>query len=409
MAVLGAVLVSALLVSCGGDGGSATRTVLIDYKHDEFASSFLAYYPSSVAVHPGDTVRFKQTWTGEPHSVTMGGYIDDMFKYQSIFEKYESEDDARADGVSQATIDRINATFMHVPSMTDDVNAYQPGARPCFVAKRSDVPKYSDAGENIEHGPAANCPTLRQPQPAFTGRQALYNSGFIPWRGRSANEFVMKIAANATPGTYNYFCNYHWTNMHGTVTIAPKSKPIASNGAVNRSALTQIRKDAVKPLAAARVAKRTHNGAGAKALGGTDGSGRNPRYVSANEFFPAKLRVKVGTPVTWSFKGDLGHTISFNVPGYFPVFSVDKNGDVHWDKRAHEAVRWSETKMQLDDNHDSLPRTVDVGTWDGTGGFHSSGLMTERDTFTVTFTKPGTYPYACVLHPPMIGQVVVTA
>jgi plastocyanin len=35
--------------------------------------------------------------------------------------------------------------------------------------------------------------------------------------------------------------------------------------------------------------------------------------------------------------------------------------------------------------------------------------MNDGDTFTLTFTKAGTYPYACAVHPQMIGQVVVTA
>src|SRR5687767_4784678 len=74
-----AVAVASLgLVSCGGttggsSGGGETRQVLVDYKHDEFATSMFAYFPASVSVHPGDTVRFRQVWTGEPHSVTFVG------------------------------------------------------------------------------------------------------------------------------------------------------------------------------------------------------------------------------------------------------------------------------------------------------------------------------------------------
>ena len=29
------------------------------------------------------------------------------------------------------------------------------------------------------------------------------------------------------------------------------------------------------------------------------------------------------------------------------------------------------------------------------------------DKYSVTFTKAGTYPYACLIHPGMIGKVVV--
>ncbi len=79
-AVLGVV---ALLASaCGGGGpgaaGGETRKVLVDYKHDQFSASFLAYFPTDVRVHAGDTVEFKQFWTGEPHTVTMGTMIDEL-------------------------------------------------------------------------------------------------------------------------------------------------------------------------------------------------------------------------------------------------------------------------------------------------------------------------------------------
>ncbi|MDP9441967.1 MAG: hypothetical protein M3P34_07290 [Actinomycetota bacterium] len=49
----------ALLASaCGGGGsgaagGGETRKVLVDYKHDEFSASFLAYFPTDVRVTQG--------------------------------------------------------------------------------------------------------------------------------------------------------------------------------------------------------------------------------------------------------------------------------------------------------------------------------------------------------------------
>ena len=52
--------------------------------------------------------------------------------------------------------------------------------------------------------------------------------------------------------------------------------------------------------------------------------------------------------------------------------------------------------------------SVDAGTFDGSGGFKSNGTGWARgDKYSVTFTKKGTYPYACIVHPGMIGRVVV--
>ena len=51
---------------------------------------------------------------------------------------------------------------------------------------------------------------------------------------------------------------------------------------------------------------------------------------------------------------------------------------------------------------------LEAGKWDGSGGLHSSGAdFHDGDTYAVTFTKSGTYPYACLIHPGMIGKVVV--
>jgi plastocyanin len=53
-------------------------------------------------------------------------------------------------------------------------------------------------------------------------------------------------------------------------------------------------------------------------------------------------------------------------------------------------------------NRDDIPHTV-VST---DGAFKSRVLDTD-DSFSFTFSKPGTYPYFCSVHPKMTGAVVV--
>lgn len=53
-------------------------------------------------------------------------------------------------------------------------------------------------------------------------------------------------------------------------------------------------------------------------------------------------------------------------------------------------------------NHDDDPHTVTSTE----NVFRSPGLDTD-ETYSYTFTKPGTYPYFCTLHPMMTGKVVV--
>jgi len=55
-------------------------------------------------------------------------------------------------------------------------------------------------------------------------------------------------------------------------------------------------------------------------------------------------------------------------------------------------------------NHDQDPHTV----VDRDKKFRSTALDT-NDSFSYTFTEPGTYKYFCTLHPTMAGKVVVTA
>jgi plastocyanin len=54
-------------------------------------------------------------------------------------------------------------------------------------------------------------------------------------------------------------------------------------------------------------------------------------------------------------------------------------------------------------NHDDIPHTV---VSDDKTTFKSKALDTD-DKFSFTFTKPGTYPYFCSIHPKMTGRIIV--
>jgi len=60
-------------------------------------------------------------------------------------------------------------------------------------------------------------------------------------------------------------------------------------------------------------------------------------------------------------------------------------------------------------NADTAAHTVTSGTpTDGPDGIFDSGLFAPGKTFDYTFTKKGTYPYYCIVHPWMTGTVFVT-
>jgi len=53
-------------------------------------------------------------------------------------------------------------------------------------------------------------------------------------------------------------------------------------------------------------------------------------------------------------------------------------------------------------NRDDTPHTVV-----STEGVFKSKVRDTDEKFSYTFTKAGTYPYYCSLHPKMIGQIIV--
>ena len=59
-------------------------------------------------------------------------------------------------------------------------------------------------------------------------------------------------------------------------------------------------------------------------------------------------------------------------------------------------------------NDDTAAHTVTSGTVaDGPDGVFDSSLFMPDTTFEVTFDDPGEYPYWCIVHPWMVGTVVV--
>ena len=425
-------VLAALLTACDDGGGSAggdgeERTVLVDFRHDEFAAAFLQYYPENLQIRPGDTVQFRQAWTGEPHSVTFGKAVDDTMELFEQFIAYESVDDALAAGESQADIDRFTEGFSKLSAMTEEFQPTNAGAQPCYVDDPDDVPVMRDI-DSDDIDAEVECPTKGRKQPAFTGRQGLYNSGFIPYSGERGNSFTVPIAEDAEPGTYRYFCNYHFIFMGGAVEVVEPGTDIPSQADVSKQARREIDEDAAKALENVREAKALDVGDEIEVMTspGPDAppdaepepgdpivlplSGRaidEESMVIINEFFPRNFTAKVGEKVTWTLDGSL-HTVSFNVPKYFPILTVDDDtGEVEWDPRAYEARGFDIERPLPDFGTEYEAVDVDAGRWDGGGGFHSSGGLVPGDTFSVTFTKAGTYPYACVLHPQMVGTLEV--
>lgn len=402
-------MVTALVLgACGGPSQSSAgvgsgqhRRVLVDYKNDRFPASFLSFFPKRVKVHAGDTVEFRQFWSGEPHTVTMGTAVDEFGKpFWDIIDPLFAgkkvdvpEEEPEADEF-----------FEKLPFLAEEetLQPIQSAAQPCYLDDTT--PDLSDSSK----------PCPKREQPAFNGRQRYYNSGFIPFQGAKGNTFELPLSDDIAPGTYHYYCNWHFVAMSGVVEVVPASTALPTQANVNRKAREEVEAD-VEVLQKAIDAV----GAGRHASGPMVGVPLTEAqqeqlplfHAGVDEFIPSTVQATVGKKVTWSLVG--GHTISFNVPRYFPVFEVKKDGTVTVDRRAFEAVKFPkpdrpEAEDEGDDGPRPAPVTVDGGEFDGGGGFHSTGIdYNDGDTFSLTFTKPGTYLFACVIHPAMVGKVVV--
>jgi plastocyanin len=383
-----ALVLALVLAACGtnASSGSHTRQVLVDDSPDDLVTSVFGYFPRFVEAHPGDTIDFHQTWTGEPHTITLGTLTKPLGeKIKPLFLKHKELPD-------YLDTSEYGLPTVWPPEDTATPTINQTAAQPCYV-KSGPIP---DKG--------VGCPKV---QPAFDGTQEFYNSGYIPYQGNKRDEFHVPLASSIKPGEYFYYCLLHGPGMGGFIDVKPKGATLASAKGLHDP-------DLVAGIAAARKA-RTQAATKKFRLPGTDIQAgtfsyyvdTKPAPVSVNEFLPATFRAKVGQKVTWSFINGPGHTVSFDVPPYLPVIEFRKDGTVALNEKANSpqggpGYPHSEGEPPEDGY------AVDVGDYDGTH-FLSSGFPDGPMRYSITFTKPGTYPYACLIHPLMLGKIVVSA
>lgn len=408
------VLLTLTMPACGA--GSEQRVVRVDYQQDDFASFYWRFFPRSVEAHPGDEIVFDQQWTGEPHTVTLGTNVDRALPRSDALEKkYDSPvvidgkryanfeayvatlTDAEAGMVFARAKKEFNDAMRGVVTQspyTGGVTA-QNASQPCYLT-RGDPPT----------DPKTACP--KRDQPAFNGRQSYYSSGFIPPSGPNGNTFRVKLADDISPGTYRYTCVIHDPFMRGQIVVKPKDAKIASQAEINVHARREIERLA-KPLrqayAEAKVGRATYEGTPlALPMGGYHA---HEEFTTAVlEFVPRTVTAKIGQPVTWTLVG--AHTVSFGVPRYVPIYFVRKDGTVRRNPVVDRAAGGSPKPPPV--SFEGEPVRIDGGTYSGRG-FFSSGLLGSDpySTYTVRFAKTGKYRVACLIHPRMVGTIVVTA
>ena len=122
-------------------------------------------------------------------------------------------------------------------------------------------------------------------------------------------------------------------------------------------------------------------------------------------FFPGKPTVRVGDTVTWKQNSDDAHTVTFLSKEGIPDFALPIPGggpdELMINPQIAFPTRFPESPVE---------------TYDGTN-YINSGLMSKEpqgppgtppnDTFSLTFTETGVFPYICFIHGPLMSATVV--
>ncbi len=418
-AVTLAVVLMLLATACDqlpfAGGGGNERTVLVDFSHDEYASLFLKNFPRKVTIAQGDEILFRQTWTGEPHSVTGGTLVNALMK--AVDPILDAAD--KGEPIPDEPPEEVIELEEDVPfAFNEEGGLNQTASQPCYL---------SDGKPRKDGKP---CNSSQQEQIDFDGTHTYYNSGVIPYEGPAGNEYRVKFADDIKPGDYWFYCNVHGPLQSSKVTVRPKGAEIPSQAEVSRQARKEVDKMANPLLEIFRDAQGRRVSLDIPEGGGppTPNGGESPaqkldirgnfaglfspevEFAGINEMIPGTIRAEAGEKITWNLIG--WHSISFGVPRYFPPLQFLENGTVRLNPKLEPAAGGAKKfDIPEEDRYGGRPDPLvfDGGTYDGTG-FWSSGMIDAEPyiEYSMRITKPGTYDYACLVHPPMVGKVVVT-
>jgi plastocyanin len=227
------------------------------------------------------------------------------------------------------------------------------------------------------------------------------NSGFLRKPGDS-----LTVSFTAS-GSYQVLCLIHPESMKGTIVVNASGTPRPKTDADYRSAAAAqakaVQSKAAELLKAIKVpgpvvnADGSHTHSVYAGVGNSEAGIDYMRYIGGEE-----LSIKAGDSVTFDMgKNNKGapHTITF------------LSGTEDPDLIVPQPQAGGPPKLLLNPRV-LMPAPLPPGPFDGTGYYNSGLLLTQGptpQTFTVTFTKAGTFKYQCIFHGDegMKGTVIV--
>lgn len=191
-------------------------------------------------------------------------------------------------------------------------------------------------------------------------------------------------------GSFTFYCDVH-PGMVGTIVVKAKSATIPTAKQDSAAANAQVTAD----VKAAKALPKTKLPANTVSLGETA-----PGGVELFSMFPATLTVNAGTAVTFrmSKKSFETHTATFGPQSYLGPLERSFTGAI-----SPTAVFPS----------DPVPPITLTPTSHGNGFANTGALDTNAaskqvpSSSQIDFTTPGTYRFVCLIHPQMVGTIVV--
>jgi plastocyanin len=191
-------------------------------------------------------------------------------------------------------------------------------------------------------------------------------------------------------GSFKFYCDVH-PGMVGTIVVKPKSATIPTAKQDTAATTAQVTAD----VKAAKTLPQTKLPADTVSLGKTA-----PGGVELFAMFPATLTVNAGTTVTFqmSKKSFETHTATFGPQSYLGPLERSFEGAIS------PAAAYPSDPTQ--------PITLTPASHGN--GFANTGVLdpfaatkTIPSSSQIDFTTPGTYRFVCLIHPQMVGTIVV--
>ncbi|HMJ36481.1 MAG TPA: hypothetical protein VK501_21435 [Baekduia sp.] len=237
---------------------------------------------------------------------------------------------------------------------------------------------------------------------AYTGAAAV-GSG-LPSGSGPPKPFVVKFPK---AGSFTYYCAVH-PGMKASVSVVSKSTPVPSAKVDAARAKTQLDKD----IATLKKLDKAKGPADPNTVeAGPDTRGPGPVLL---RFTPASLTTKVGTPVTLEMTPGTteDHTFTFAKDVKAAGKQAEKTFVAPLPGTGPPTLAF-DPKYAFPSEAPGTPVSYD-GSNHGDGYLNSGVLDGDPKTvfpqkFTVSFSAPGTYSYFCAIHPFMTGKITAAS